>query len=71
MNLTEAKQIAELAFHVYEKALEIYEQQSPPTSSQTGEIDFSKDVFTHWAMSTLEQLAIEREPLLLKFQNAD
>ena len=68
VNLTEAKQIAQLALQVYEKAVDIYEQQSPPTVSQTGDVDFSRDVFTDWVTSDVEQLAIEIEPILLKFQ---
>ncbi|MEW6494203.1 MAG: hypothetical protein AB1589_17065 [Cyanobacteriota bacterium] len=80
VNLTEAKQISQMTLQVYEKAIEIYEQQSIPkvlleetlqtaaSKSLTGGKDFSKDDFTECITSAIKQLARSLEPLLLQLQ---
>lgn len=79
VNLTEAKQISQMTLQVYEKAIEIYEQQSLPkvsleatlqTASKplTGGMGFSNDDFTECLTSAIKQLARSLEPLLLQLQ---
>ncbi|EGJ30116.1 MULTISPECIES: hypothetical protein [Moorena] len=74
VNLTEAKRIAEFVCSVYEKVLEIYQEQSPNPSLMAairlGEtINFFTDFSSPWTMVALELPAIEKlatslEPVL-------
>lgn len=78
VNLTEGQGIARTAAQVYQKVLEVYQQQSLPPAllaswSQVEAVKFSTDSFRSSAQPKLElsevkQLATEIEPLLLQLQ---
>lgn len=76
VNLTEAERLAQFAWQVYEKALEVYEEQSPIFASITTDsiplvdsVYFSSTVFNQQTIpvlnqSTIEQLIIATEPVI-------
>jgi hypothetical protein len=78
VNLTEGQGIARTAAQVYQKVLEVYQQQSLPPAllailPQVGAVDFSTDTFRSSALpkldfSEVKQLATALEPLLLQLQ---
>lgn len=78
VSLTEGQHIARTASQVYQKVLEVYQEQSPSpallaTKSQEGTVNCSIDAFRSSAMLRLsieevKQLAITLEPVLLRLQ---
>jgi hypothetical protein len=78
VGLTESQGIAKGAAQVYQKVLEVYQEQSPPPTllaamPQIGNVDFSVDAFTKLAipglyLSEVKQLAMALEPVLLQLQ---
>ena len=80
VNLTEAKQISQMTLQIYEKTIELYEQQSLPkvlseatlqtTSSNllTGRVDFYQDGIKEYITSVIKELSLSLEPLLLQLQ---
>jgi hypothetical protein len=73
LELNEARKITEYAFQVYQKLLEIYQQQSPIVASRTERllavVDNPESVsLPSWRMPPIEQLATAIEPVLLEFQ---
>ncbi len=78
VGLTESQGIAKAAAQVYQKVLEVYQEQSPPPAllaamPQIGNVDFSVDAFTKLAipglyLSEVKQLAMALEPVLLQLQ---
>ncbi len=72
VNLAEARRLAQFGAKVYQKAMEVYLQQSPsitalaamqravtPNSSE-GTINLSSNAFSHWAKKAIELPAIEQ-----------
>lgn len=78
VNLSDSQRVAELVAQVYQKVLEIYQQQSPTpalleTIPQMGTANFSIDAFRSSVMPALELPAVEQlaealEPILLQLQ---
>jgi hypothetical protein len=80
VNLAEAKRLAQYAWQVYAKAIDIYKQQSPQLDSMGAEIPTSGGlldlhdplsqlpILPTLEMPAIEQLATALEPLLLRLQ---
>jgi hypothetical protein len=72
VNLTESQQIAQCVLQVYQQALELYTQQSPPpnaldalsqtvtSSSSAGELDISSHAFIQWTTRALKLVGIDQ-----------
>ena len=78
VNLTESQGIAKVAGEVYQKVLEVYQEQLPPSTflaavQQVGTVDVSVEALKSFVMpalepSVVEQLATAIEPILQEFQ---